>query len=60
MVESDKNFSSFIVWKHGAVNKFYGAIDISFQVRGAEFPVIHGLEKAKLFVRQHIKLMGYK
>ena len=57
MVEGDKNFSSFIVWKHGAVNKFYGAIDISFQVRGVEFPVIHGLEKPKLFVRQQARDM---
>ena len=57
MVESDKNVSSFIVWKRGAVNKFYGAIDISFQVRGAEFPVIHGLEKPKLFVRQQARDM---
>ena len=26
-----KTFSSLIFWKHGAVYKFYGAIDISFQ-----------------------------
>ena len=25
----EKPFSSLIFWKHGAVNKFYGAIDIS-------------------------------
>ena len=29
-----KTFSSHIFWKHGAVYKFYGAIDISFQIRG--------------------------
>ena len=29
-----KTFSSLIFWKHGAVYKFYGAIDISFQIRG--------------------------
>ena len=40
MVESRKNIFSLIFWKHGAVNEFYGAIDISFQMRGAEFPVI--------------------
>ena len=32
-----------IFWKHGPVNEFYGAIDISYQIRGAEFP-----EKPKL------------
>ena len=30
----EKPFSSLIFWKHGAVNKFYGAIDISYQIRG--------------------------
>ena len=29
-----KTFSSLIFWKHGAVYKFQGAIDISFQIRG--------------------------
>ena len=48
MVESGKPFSSLIFWKHGAVNEFYGAIDISYQIRGAEFPVIRGMEKPKL------------
>ena len=48
MVESGKNIFSLIFWKHGAVNEFYGAIDISFQMRGAKFPVIRGLEKLKL------------
>ena len=42
-----KIFSSLIIWKHGAVNEFYRAIDISFQMRRAEFPVIRGLEKPK-------------
>ena len=45
-----KTFSSLIFWKHGAVYKFYGAIDISFQIRGGggnEFPIIRGLEKSK-------------
>ena len=44
----EKNISSLIFWKHGAANEFYGAIDISYQMRGAEFPVIRGLEKPKL------------
>ena len=44
----EKTFSSLIFWKHGAVDKFYGAIDISFQIRGAEFPVVRGMEKPKL------------
>ena len=44
----EKPFSIIIFWKHGAVNEFYGAIDISYQIRGAEFPVIHVLEKPKL------------
>ena len=44
----EKTFSSLIFRKYGAVNEFYRAIDISFQMRGAEFPVIHGLEKPKL------------
>ena len=39
MVESGKTFSSLIFWKHGAVNEFYGAIHISFQMRRTEFPV---------------------
>ena len=47
----EKTFSSLIFWKHGAVYKFYGAIDISFQIRGEgggdEFPIIRGLEKPK-------------
>ena len=41
-------FFSLIFWKHGAVNEFYEAIDICFQMREAEFPVIHGLEEPKL------------
>ena len=44
----EKTFSSLLFWKHGAFNEFYGSFDISFQMRGAEFPVIHGLEKPKL------------
>ena len=48
MVESGKNIFSLIFWKHGAVNEFYGAIDISYQIRGAEFPVMRGMEKPKL------------
>ena len=35
-------------WKHGAVKEFNGAIDIYYQIRGAEFPIIRGLEKLKL------------
>ena len=38
-----KTFSSLIFWKHGAVNEFYGVIDISYHIREAEFP-----EKPKL------------
>ena len=48
MVESGKNSFSLIFWKNGAVNEFYGTIDISFQMRGAQFPVIRGMEKLKL------------
>ena len=44
----ETTFSNLIIWKHGAVNKFHGAIDISFQMRGEEFPVFHHLEKPKL------------
>ena len=44
----ETTFSSLIFWKHGAVNEFHGAINISFQMREAEFPVIHGLEKPML------------
>ena len=47
MVESGKNIFSLTFWKHGAVNEFNGVIDISFQLRGAEFPAIRGLEKLK-------------
>ena len=48
MVESGKNSFSLIFWKNGAVNEFYGTIDISFQMRVAQFPVIRGMEKLKL------------
>ena len=40
----EKTFYSLIFWKHDAVNEFYGTIDVSFQMRGTEFPVIHGLD----------------
>ena len=40
----EKTFSSLIFWKHGAVNEFYG----EKPNKGAEFPVIRGLEKPKL------------
>ena len=43
-----KKISSLIFWKRGTGNEFYGTIDISFQMKGTEFSVIHGLEKAKL------------
>ena len=48
MVESGKNISSLNFWKHGTVNEFYMAIDISFQMRVARFPVILGLEKLNM------------
>ena len=48
MVESGKNSFNLIFWKNGAFNEFYGTIDISFQMRGAQFPVIRGMEKLKL------------
>ena len=48
IVESGKTFSSLISWKHGAANGFCGAIHTSYQIRGAEFPFIRGLEKPKL------------
>ena len=38
MMESGKIFSSLIFWTHGVVNEFYGATDISFQMRGPIFP----------------------
>ena len=47
-MESGKTFSSLISWKHGAANGFCGAIHTSYQIRGAEFPFIRGLEKPKL------------
>ena len=50
MVQSGKKCSSLVFWKHGAVNEFYGSIDVSSQMRGAEFPVIYGLEKPKLLL----------
>ena len=45
MVESEETFSSLLFWKHGAVNEFYGAFDISFQMREPGFSVVHGLQK---------------
>ena len=44
----EKTFSRLIFWKHGAVNEFYGPIDVSYKINGVEFPVIRGLEKPKL------------
>ena len=44
----EKTFSRLILWKHGAVNEFYGPIDVSYKINGVEFPVIRGLEKPKL------------
>ena len=44
MVESGKNiFQSYFLETWRSYNEFYGAIDISYQIRGAEFP-----EKPKL------------
>ena len=34
MVESGKTISSLTFRKRGAVNEFYGALDISYQIRG--------------------------
>ena len=49
MVESEKNiFQSYFLETWRSYNEFYGAIDISYQIRGAEFPVIRGMEKPKL------------
>ena len=44
----EKTFSRLIFWKYGAVNEFYGPIDVSYQIKGVEFLVIRGLEKPKL------------
>ena len=41
----ENTFSSLLFRKHGAVNEFYGAFDISFQMREPGFPVVHGLQK---------------
>ena len=39
MVKVEKPFSSLIFSKHGAVNEFNGAIDVSYQIRGGQsFP----------------------
>ena len=49
MAESGKNiFQSYFLETWRSYNEFYGAIDISYQIRGAEFPVIRGMEKPKL------------
>ena len=56
----EKPFSSLIFWKHGAVHEFYGAIDISYQMRGAEFPVIRVLEKPKLLHVNKHATCGFK
>ena len=52
MVESGKNIFSLIFWKNGAVHEFYGATDISFQTRGAQFPVIRRMETRELENKQ--------
>ena len=41
-------FQSYFLETWRSYNEFYGAIDISYQIRGAEFPVIRGMEKPKL------------
>ena len=32
----EKTFPSLILWKHGAVNEFNGATDISYQIMGGQ------------------------
>ena len=51
-----KTFSSLIFWKHGAVYKFYGAIDISFQIRGGGERVSHHPRSGKVEVVIHWNL----
>ena len=34
----ETTFSILIVWKNGSVNEFHGVTDISFQMRGVDFP----------------------
>ena len=52
-------FSSLIFWKHGAVNEFYGAIDISFQMRGGRvsrhpwFGKAENVTHGNLYVNKH-------
>ena len=56
MVESGKNiFLSYFLETWRSYNEFYGAIDISYQIRGAEFPVIRGMEKPKLLHRELVR-----
>ena len=49
-----KTCSRLIFWKHGTVNEFYGAIDISFQMRGGR--VSHHPRSGKAEVVTHRNL----
>ena len=55
MMESRNNIfqSNFLeTWR---INKFHGVIDISFKMRGVEFPVIHGLESRSYYARKLVR-----
>ena len=48
----EKTFSSLIFWKHGAVNEFYRAIDICFQIRGQSFPSSAVWKSRSCYIRE--------
>ena len=48
-------FFILIFWKHGAVNEFYEAIDISFQMREAEFPVTMVWKSQSCYTRELVR-----
>ena len=43
-----KHFPVLFSGNMAQLMNFYGPIDVSYQIKGVEFPVIRGLEKPKL------------
>ena len=56
MVESGKDIFSLIFLKNGAVNEFYGAIDISFQMRGGTVSRHPRYGKAEVITHGNLKV----
>ena len=55
----EKTFSSLITWKHVAVNEFYGAIDISYQIRGPSFPSSAVWKSRSCYTRELVRQQAH-